>query len=105
LTRASRSFLLEPPPGFADGPLLTPRGTVALCPPGAEEDFEVMLAEGREAPEPARELTSAEVLDRCPIVRPEWFTRALLKPATRDIDTAALHQGFLRGIRAADGQV
>jgi D-arginine dehydrogenase len=28
LTAASRSFLAQPPPGFADHPLLTPRGPV-----------------------------------------------------------------------------
>ncbi len=105
LTRASRSFFENPPPGFTDSELLTPRGTVALCPPGAEAAFEVMLAEGRQAPEPAHELSHTQVLDRCPLVRPDWFTRALLKPGTMDIDSAALHEGFLRGVRAAGGQV
>ncbi|MEU6078880.1 FAD-dependent oxidoreductase, partial [Micromonospora sp. NPDC047074] len=43
LTRASRSFLTAPPPGFAEHPLLTPRGVLSLCPPGSEDAFEAAL--------------------------------------------------------------
>jgi D-arginine dehydrogenase len=105
LTRASRDFFLDPPAGFAQTPLVTPRGTLALCPPGSEEAFEESFQEGLEAREPVRELTDEEVLHYCPVVRTERFTRAMLRPATMDIDTDALHQGFLRGVRAAGGHV
>src|SRR6266567_2932009 len=105
LTRASRGFFLEPPPGFATGPLVTPRGTLALCPPGAEEVFEAELAQGRNAPVPAREVTREEAVAYCPVVRPDAFSRAMVKPATMDIDVDALHQGFLRGVRASGGGI
>jgi D-arginine dehydrogenase len=104
LTRASREFYLAPPPGFA-GPLLTPRGVLALCPHGAGERFAEVLATGLTAPVPVRELGPDEALRYCPVLRPQWFTRAMLKPAAMDIDVDALHQGFLRGIRARGGQV
>ncbi|MBT2230078.1 FAD-binding oxidoreductase [Nonomuraea sp. NEAU-A123] len=108
LTTASRPFLTTPPPGFADGPLLTPRGVLTLCPAGAvdaAERFAEMLADGLSAPTPVRELDPDEVRRHCPIVRSGWYSRALLKPAAMDIDVDALHQGFLRGIRARGGQV
>ncbi|NUR91940.1 MAG: FAD-binding oxidoreductase, partial [Nonomuraea sp.] len=41
----------------------------------------------------------------CPILRPGWASRAMLKSGAMDIDVDALHQGFLRGIRARGGQV
>ena len=104
LTAASRPFYLAPPPGFTT-PLLRPRGTLALCPRGAEERFAEVLAAGLSAPTPARELGPGEVQRLCPVVRPEWFSRAMLKPATMDIDVDALHQGFLRGVKARGGQV
>jgi D-arginine dehydrogenase len=104
LTAASRGFYLAPPPGFTQ-PLLTPRGVLALCPHGAEERFAQVLATGLTAPVPVRELTADEARRYCPAVRPEWFSRAMLKPAAMDIDVDALHQGFLRGIRARDGYV
>jgi D-arginine dehydrogenase len=104
LTTASRSFFLKPPPGFTD-PLLTPRGTLALCPHGTEERFDGMLATGLTASIPFRELDAYETLQLCPAVRPEWFSRAMLKPSSMDIDVDALHQGFLRGIKARGGRV
>ncbi|MEQ4719538.1 FAD-binding oxidoreductase [Nonomuraea sp. B19D2] len=105
LTAASRSFLAAPPSGFTDGPLLTPRGVLALCPAGGEKLFDEVLAEGQEAPTPAVEIDAGEVEQYCPIVRLDWCSRAMLKPAAMDIDVDALHQGFLRGIRARGGQV
>lgn len=104
LTRASREFYLAPPPGFTR-PLVTPRGVLALCPHGAERRFAEALAGGLTATEPVRELSAGEVLRYCPVVRPQWFSRAMLKPAAMDIDVDALHQGFLRGIRAHGGRV
>lgn len=105
LTAASRSFLVQPPPGFSDHPLLTPRGTVMLATPGSEHQFGTELAAGQQAPEPAREITPAQAAALCPVLRPAAFTRVMLKPATMDIDVAALHQGFLRGLRARGGRI
>ena len=104
LTRASRGFYLAPPPGFTE-PLLTPRGVLALCPHGAEERFAAVLAAGLTAPVPVRELRDGEALRYCPVLRPSWFSRAMLKPGAMDIDVDALHQGFLRGIAARGGRV
>jgi D-arginine dehydrogenase len=104
LTAASRRFCAAPPAGFAT-PLLTPRGVLALCPRGAEERFADVLAAGLTAPVPVREVGPAEAQRHCPVVRPEWFSRAMLKPGAMDIDVDALHQGFLRGIRARGGAV
>ena len=36
LTMASRSFLANPPAGFAEHPLLTPRGAMMVAAPGQE---------------------------------------------------------------------
>ncbi len=105
LTAASRPFFESPPPGFAEHPLLSPRGVVALCTPDEQERFERALAEGQDAPFPVREIDMAEVRARCPVVRTESFARAMYKPAAADIDVEALHRGFLRGITAAGGQV
>src|SRR5512146_1167899 len=104
LTLASRAFYLAPPDGFTR-PLLTPRGVLALCPHGAEERFAEVLAGGLTAPDPVREIGAGEALRHCPALRSGWFSRAMLKPAAMDIDVDALHQGFLRGIRARGGRV
>lgn len=105
LTAASRSFFTVPPPGFSTAPLLSPRSVLALCPAGHEDRFEQVLAAGLTAPVPAVEIDPGEVRQHCPAVRPGWYSRAMIKPAAMDIDVDALHQGFLRGIRARGGQV
>lgn len=104
LTAASREFYLAPPSGFTR-PLLTPRGVLALCPHGAEEIFAAALATGLTAPTPAREVSADEAREYCPAVRPQWFSRAMVRPGAMDIDVDALHQGFLRGIRSHGGRV
>lgn len=104
LTAASRSFFTAPPAEFA-GPLLRARPVLALCPAGSEERFAAVLADGLTAPTPVREIGRAESQRLCPILRPHWYSRAMLKPATMDIDVDALHHGFVRGIRARGGEV
>ncbi|MEV6521581.1 FAD-binding oxidoreductase [Longispora sp. NPDC051575] len=103
LTAASRAFLTAPPAGFCDTPLLHPRGALAVGAGGAA--FEAEFAEGRDAPEPVRRIDPAEALARCPVLRPGTFTAAMHKPGAMDIDVAALHQGFLAGVRRAGGRV
>src|SRR6187402_3582318 len=39
LTRASRSFLEAPPAGFADGPILSPRGALFVAEPGHDAEL------------------------------------------------------------------
>src|SRR5207302_729352 len=93
-----------PPPGFT-APLLAPRGVLALCPHGAEARFDQVLAAGLTAPVPVREVDRREAQRYCPVLRPGWYSRAMLKPGAMDIDVDAVHQGFLRGIRRRGGHV
>ena len=80
---------------------------MALAPPGAEAEarFEAVLADGRECASGVRELASDEVQRLCPVLRPDWYARAMHKPGAMDIDVDGLHQGFVRGIRAKGGTV
>ncbi len=105
LTAASRPFFEAPPPGFAEHPLLAPRGVLALAPHGAEARFATALAEGRECSAGVRELELDEVQELCPIVKPGWYGRAMHKPGAMDVDVEAVHQGFLRGLRAKGGSI
>jgi D-arginine dehydrogenase len=115
LTVAGRPFFATPPAVFGDVELLAPRGVLALAPakaaPGrytveqADEEFEAALAAGSTAPQPVRELTGAQAQALCPVLRPDFYRRAMLKPGAADVDVAALHHGFLRGITANGGRL
>jgi D-arginine dehydrogenase len=100
LTAASRGFLTAPPAGFGDAPLLSPRGVLTVAPPACEAEFDAALATAATAPAGAVEITEADARALVPVLRPGRYARAMHKPGAMDIDVAALHQGYLRGVRA-----
>ncbi|MFS2095690.1 NAD(P)/FAD-dependent oxidoreductase [Pseudomonas sp. Pseusp11] len=105
LTLASRDFFDAPPPGFCEHPLLTPRGemTVDFTGDAAELNNQYLSAK---ATVPQMQLLSAdEACARLPILRREKVHGAIYDPTASDIDTDALHQGYLRGIRRNKGEV
>jgi D-arginine dehydrogenase len=102
LSRATRDFLFTPPQGFADAPLVTPRGTLFVAPPEQVAALRAM----RDDPDVAAGtdvIGPGEAVRRVPILRPEKVAEALYAPGDTDIDVNALHQGFLRGFKARGG--
>ncbi|MGQ0842164.1 NAD(P)/FAD-dependent oxidoreductase [Actinokineospora sp.] len=53
----------------------------------------------------AREITVAQACELCPTLRPEAVRAAALDEGTRDVDAMGLHQGYVRGLKAAGGEV
>ena len=96
LSRASRSFFMAPPEGFAAGPLLAPRGGLNIAPPDDDGDLEALAADFEQG-NTAYQRLDAAALEAYPILKPEWRTRALYEADSYDIDVAALHYGYLRG--------
>ncbi|MDQ3273327.1 MAG: FAD-binding oxidoreductase, partial [Pseudomonadota bacterium] len=105
LTMASRAFFANPPEGFAEHPLISPRGAMMVATHGEE----AMLAEQwevfRSVTPHARLLSGAEACALVPVLRPEMVLGAVLEPDAADMDVDAIHQGFLRGLRRAGGKV
>ena len=105
LTRASRAFYEEPPRGFSETPLLSPRGVLYLATQGQEAllrtTHEALAASGTRL----ETLDAAAALARVPCLRPEVVHGALFERDAQDIDVHALHQGFLRGLRALGGEL
>ena len=101
LTRASRAFYTQPPAGFTDVPLLHPRGVLYLATHDQQalldETWATMHASGQQV---ARVGTD-EALARVPCLRADRVAGAIAEADAMDLDVHALHQGFLRGARAA----
>ncbi len=99
LTGQSRAFFEAPPDGFSDTPILARRPVVFLAPPGQTDHLARLLAEGsglREAP-------VEEIRRMIPALRPGYAVQAAIEEDAFDMDVAALHQGFLRQLRARGG--
>lgn len=101
LTRASEAFYAKPPTGFAEAPLLQPRGALYLAGPGQEALLQQTFDELKASCPNLQTLSAAETLARVPCLRPEQVHGALYDPDSQDIDVHAVHQGFLRGAKAA----
>lgn len=104
LNHASLAFLENPPAGFADPPLLSPRGFLGFAPPEATEAVEHMLAldpSGREIVE----VTPSRAVELVPILKPEAVGRAAYEEGVLDMDVHAIHHGFLRGLASRGGKV
>ena len=105
LTRASRAFYEQPPSGFGDQPLLSPRGVLYLATHGQEallQGTQRTLAASGCALE---EVDAEAALARVSCLRPEVVHGALFEHGAQDIDVHALHQGFLRGMRGGGGEL
>jgi D-arginine dehydrogenase len=104
LTRASRRFLDNPPAGFTQHPLLSPRGSLIVS--GAAQVSRMQaLHDMFRSHTDVQWLDVAQVHARVPVLRPESAGIGLLEPGAADIDVHELHQGFLRGLRAQDGRL
>ena len=97
LTRASREFFGNPPPGF--GVLLQHRPDLFIEGPDDPGGLDRLAAELDSGGVAYQWLDAAQMaaLPTGPMLRPEWRQRGLVEPDCHDIDVAGLHQGFLRG--------
>jgi D-arginine dehydrogenase len=96
LTAASRGFFDNPPEGFADYSLLTPRGALTIAPKDRLGKLKILGAEITAAGAAWRPVGVEEARAMVPALRPEAAADAVYEPNASDIDTNALHSGFLR---------
>jgi D-arginine dehydrogenase len=99
MSAASRGFLESPPAGFGDAPLTRRRAVVFLAPAAQRAHLAEMVAAG----EGLEWVDPAEIRAAVPALRPDYAVAAAIERDAFDIDVAALHQGFLRQVRACGG--
>lgn len=101
LTCASRAFFETPPPGFTDHPILSPRGAMMVAAHGQADLLDEHDAIVRSVSRHAKRLSAESACALVPALRREAVLGAVFEPDAADIDVHALHQGYLRGARAA----
>jgi D-arginine dehydrogenase len=104
LTRASRAFLEQPPEGFVDVALMTPRAALFVAGSDAASRLQDLLSSFQEGTG-LKPLPRDEALRLVPILRPEAVAAAALDDSGRDMEVAAILEGFLRLLRRAGAQV
>lgn len=102
LSRASRAFLFAPPADFCEHPIAGPRGALHIARTDQAQFLTALLAEPDMAAQ-AQMVDAATVERFCPLLRPGYAAAGVYEADARDIDVHALHQGYLRRLRAAGG--
>ncbi|MFD1710006.1 FAD-binding oxidoreductase [Ottowia sp. GY511] len=105
LTRAGRSFYLQPPAGFTDDVLVSPRAALIVGRPEQSTELEATWAALSGGGTRVRRLSGAEAVALLPVLAPEQIGGAVLDEDGYDMDVNALLQGFLRGARTAGAQL
>lgn len=105
LTLASRSFFEQPPDGFAEHTILSPRGVLLVAAPGQEAMLEeqwLMMGSGNKS---LQRLDATQTRAMVPVLRAEKVLSSLYEPGATDMDVHALHQGFLKGVMRQGGRI
>lgn len=105
LTAASRPFFDNPPPGFSEQPLLHPMGVMLIGGKDRREKADALYEQCRALTPSIRFLQGHEISDLVPVLRPAWTAFGILEPDAMSMDVAAIHEGYLRGFKAAGGDV
>lgn len=105
LTVASWDFYTAPPDGFAEHPLLTPRGVLLVGRADQSASLDAAFEEGRRLTPSVERLDRAAALGRAPFLRDDYVAGAVWEPDAMDIDVHAIHTGYLRGVKARGGRV
>lgn len=104
LTTASRAFMENPPEEFVR-PLLSPMPLLWIGPHGTADELRAMHDEVIEFVPGVHLLSPAEAAAQSPAVREDWVELAMLEPGASEIDVAAVHSGFVAGLRNRGGEI
>ena len=105
LTAASRRFFDAPPAGFAEHPLLTPRGVLYIGRTDQRTTVADLYAASRGLAPGLRLIDGAEAEGLVPVLAPGYTASAVFEPEAMDMDVDAILQGYLRGFKARGGTV
>jgi len=105
LTGASRAFYEAWADGFAEHPILTPRGALMFAMPGQEDSLRSIWQELSPLDPRVRLLDAAAARAMVPVLRPDHVIGAVYEPDAMDIDVHELHQGYLRRLRQRGGRI
>ena len=105
LTRASKSFLQQPPGGFTSTPLLSPRGTLLVATESQLPRLRQFADECSALVGNLVWLAGEDVRAMVPCFTDAQVAAGVFEPDAMDIDVHAMHQGYLRQLAARGGML
>jgi D-arginine dehydrogenase len=104
LTAAGKGFYLQPPIGFAEHPLLLPRGVLLIARADQKAAMDRFMAEMKTFGGRVARLGASGARAKVPVLREDYVVEAAFDTDAMDIDVHGLHGGYLRGLKARGGQ-
>jgi len=105
LARGSKTFFTTPPEGFAEYPLVKPRGMLWIGRADQTDFLDHAAAEWTPFMKGVRRLNTREAQEIVPVLREDYIAGAVLEPEAMDLDVHAVHYGFIRGLRQRGGMI
>ena len=105
LSIASGPFFHHPPEGFSEVPLLHDLGLLFVARKDQRGAFDELMAACRELTDAIHEVGAGEACRKVPVLDPDYVDTAAFDPDSKEMDVNAIHQGFLRGLRARGGEI
>ncbi len=105
ITTAAKAFYFAPPAGFSAYPLVTPRGALIVGTADDHDALQALLLDMQALVPNVQWWTQEQILQRVPVVRPEFAACGIYEPDAMDMDVDGIHQGFLRGAKAAGAKL
>jgi D-arginine dehydrogenase len=105
LAVASAEFLMSPPDGFTDVPLLIPRGNLLVA---NEEKSNHLKAVFERESDSGSELLSQSIedaMERVPFLNPDYVKAAFFDPDCYDIEAETLMQSFIKSARKTGTEI
>lgn len=104
VSTASRPFF-EADHAELDAPLLDPLPVLKVGDASLADDYRAEATSAGEVTGSIRYVEGADLLELCPVLRPEIVEVGMLEPTAASIDVMALHRLFVRRARANEAEV
>ena len=105
LSSASKRFFQQPPRGFSETAIISPRGALHVRHADLPGSLKLLEEEFHHGGVAYQRLGPEGVAQKMPWLRPEWSQSAIWEPGCADIDMAGLHQAYLRAAKRAGAEL
>ncbi|PCI46389.1 MAG: FAD-dependent oxidoreductase [Alphaproteobacteria bacterium] len=105
LVRTSEDFLRRPPEGFTGQPLLKPRPLIYIATAENQDSLDSLHRKLSDIDVKTHFVSGEETRQLLPVLARKYQGRILREQGAADMDVTALHQGYLRAIKSAGGDI
>lgn len=105
LAKSGHAFFTRPSAKFTETALCRPQGFLFVARKDQRADLQALLASVQELSPAIHELSADEAVRTVPVLRRDYLDSAFIDPSAMALDVAAIHQGYIRGLKANGGEI